>query len=395
MVTSYEQDILKYNIEYENDKIKKVYQGEKLLVEYVYENNELEISKRIYTSATEYYTNKEYYDKYGRIIKKSKIVSGVETVIYEAKYNIGTLITKDIIINNESALLEEETIGNDITKYEYVKGTNRINKIEEGQNVKTINYDKLNRVQTIVDNNETETYSYKNEVDNRIENIIKNEGTSNYGQINYVYDSAKRVISEEKIMLGKSYKKVYEYKQIGNCSTNLVSKVTNYKNGVIEDTEEYSYDNKNNLIEVRKGQVLKKKYTYDSLKRLIREDDADFNTSQTYEYDNRGNILKKQKYLYSTGELSTLLEEKEYNYSGSANQLTSYDGESTNVNYEGNSCKIGKYILSYTQGKLTTCGYVDKLKGSPSYTFTYDNLGRRTKKSYMFLPGRQALSKTN
>ena len=174
MVTSYEQDILKYNIEYENDKIKKVYQGEKLLVEYVYENNELEISKRIYTSATEYYTNKEYYDKYGRIIKKSKIVSGVETVIYEAKYNIGTLITKDIIINNESALLEEETIGNDITKYEYVKGTNRINKIEEGQNVKTINYDKLNRVQTIVDNNETETYSYKNEVDNRIENIIKN-----------------------------------------------------------------------------------------------------------------------------------------------------------------------------------------------------------------------------
>ena len=373
-----------YNLEYEGDKVKKIYEGNKLKVEYVYENNDLEVSVRIYTSENEYYTYKEYYDKYGRLIKRSKIVSGVEEILYEAKYNIGTLISTEYTVSNGSALLEEERVGLEVTKYRYIPGTKMLSRQEKGEEVKNYTYDRYGRIEEVDDGEGVEEYEYDNEVDNRIKKVTKDE----YGSIEYVYDNVKRVIEEKKTILNTVYKKVYDYKLKGECSTNLISKVRYYRNNVITKTYEYFYDNNNNIVRIKKDNLIVRTYTYDSLNRLIKEDNKELNKSYTYEYDINGNIINKKESLYLSQEV---IDEKVYEYEG-INRLTKYDGNLTNINYEGNCCKIGKYMLTYNEGKLTKASYLDKINGSPTYSYTYNKLGQRVKKTYTFLPGRQNLT---
>ena len=53
----------------------------------------------------------------------------------------------------------------------------------------------------------------------------------------------------------------------------------------------YNYDEQGNIVKISNGNTVKAKYTYDGLKRLIREDNRDFNTTKLYSYDNNGNII--------------------------------------------------------------------------------------------------------
>ncbi|MBQ3158776.1 MAG: hypothetical protein IJB98_03690 [Clostridia bacterium] len=74
------------------------------------------------------------------------------------------------------------------------------------------------------------------------------------------------------------------------------------------------------------------RYSYDSLSRLIREDNKDFETTTTYEYDAGGNILFKKVYTFTlidNLDIEEPLQIIPYTYptSGWRDQLMFFDGQ--------------------------------------------------------------------
>lgn len=78
-----------------------------------------------------------------------------------------------------------------------------------------------------------------------------------------------------------------------------MSKINFATNNVINDNLTYQYDEKGNITEVREHNKLLARYKYDSLSRIIREDNKQFEATTTYEYDAGGNILYKKVYAFT------------------------------------------------------------------------------------------------
>ena len=68
------------------------------------------------------------------------------------------------------------------------------------------------------------------------------------------------------------------------------------------DNLKYKYDEKGNITEVYENSMLVARYKYDSLSRLIREDNKPLNKTVTWEYDAGGNILNRREYPFEINE---------------------------------------------------------------------------------------------
>lgn len=82
------------------------------------------------------------------------------------------------------------------------------------------------------------------------------------------------------------------------------------------------------------------RYTYDTLGRLVREDNAPMGFTHLYTYDAQGNILRRRAYSV-TGKPEAELPtdgytDKVYTYDKYGDRLQSYDGESFAYNMVGN-----------------------------------------------------------
>ena len=97
----------------------------------------------------------------------------------------------------------------------------------------------------------------------------------------------------------------------------------------IKDSIKYKYDSFGNLCQITENRHLVAKYAYDSLNRLIREDNKALNRTVLYTYDNNGNIVERCKYEYTskTGEEFSELECEHYSYDYDGDKLVSYNGE--------------------------------------------------------------------
>ena len=171
------------------------------------------------------------------------------------------------------------------------------------------------------------------------------------------------------------------YVKYGDHTTNLPSTIQ-YMNGsggiqyTVSKTLKYSYDNMGNISAIYDNGKLKYRYEYDTLNRLIREDNKPFNKTWTYFYDDNGNIIEKRTYSYTLSDTSDL-EEKSYTYS---ENLYSTVGDRVE--------RINGYFVTYdnigrvSQYKLMDCTWSKgKLVGYGDNTYSYDYLGRRTSKN--------------
>ena len=100
-----------------------------------------------------------------------------------------------------------------------------------------------------------------------------------------IFDSNNNLLQKERII----------YRQIGERSTIVPSSVyyDSFSSGVKTSSTniKYKYDSSNKITEIRENDVLVNKYQYDSLNRLIREDNRKLNKSFFFTYDNNGNLL--------------------------------------------------------------------------------------------------------
>ncbi len=169
---------------------------------------------------------------------------------------------------------------------------------------------------------------------------------------NFSYDSSKRVSSETAVF------------DSNNISLN------------------YTYDDNNNIIEISDG-TQTTTYEYDSLNQLTRANDPFENKTYLYSYDNRGNILSKEEYDYTTEEdLSAYTPVNVDNYTYSSDEewkdkLLTFDGNPITYDESGNPLTYNGYTYTWEMGRQLK----SVSNGTNTYTYAYNQDGIRTSKT--------------
>ena len=146
----------------------------------------------------------------------------------------------------------------------------------------------------------------------------------------------------------------------------------------------YTYDSTyQNITEVRdaNGNLLCK-YTYDSLDRLVREDNSVTNRTYLYNYDNNGNVLTEVIFAYTVGDLdnATFISSNLWSYGNSqwGDQLTNYNGGTITYDSVGNPLRYYNGIEFEWDNVNNLAALTDWDK---NYTYTYNDSGIRTSKT--------------
>ena len=162
-------------------------------------------------------------------------------------------------------------------------------------------------------------------------------------------------------------------------------------NDKINESIKYTYDRCGNVSEIRENGHLITKYTYDSLNRLIREDNKYCGTTFVFSYDQNGNITERCEYPYTLkrGEELEELECTHCTYDYIGDKLQAYNGKVFIYNKVGNpltycsksmTWEYGKFLKSYNGVTFNYNGAGQRVsKGN--ITFTYDSDGRLLKQS--------------
>lgn len=196
----------------------------------------------------------------------------------------------------------------------------------------------------------------------------------------YAYDGLNRTTSSYHYLGGSAIQVKYSYLAgTGSNTTGLVSSILYSDSGYRYMPKlSYTYDNNGNILTVSENDVVHITYTYDSLDRLVREDNKDLDASIAYTYDARGNILSKKYYDYTTGTLGTLNDEIVYAYDSTwKDKLVAYDNLEFEYDSIGNPTVYGYFNLTWQKGRqLTSMEFGDVTVLS----FEYNAEGLRTEK---------------
>ncbi len=200
----------------------------------------------------------------------------------------------------------------------------------------------------------------------------------------YAYDELNRRTDSYHFLSGSPIKVEYSYLDGEDSeTTGLVSNILYSDTGYRYMPKlSYTYDAKGNIRTVSENDVLNLTYTYDSLDRLVREDNKDLDETIVYTYDERGNILSKKYYDYTTGDVGALNDEIIYSYDSVwKDKLISYNGLYIEYDSIGNPTVYRGIDLNWQKGRqLESIGY----NGTELLTFEYNAEGLRTKKSYYY-----------
>ncbi len=318
------------------------------------------------------------------------------------KINNNTLITNTYEDNNGN--LSKVTYGNqDEIHYTYDK-LNRLKSVIKENDTYTNYYDNLGRITKLKSNNIDYLYEYDfakrlssykydnystnydygkdNIVSKKVEKLYDTlytydyeynkelaltKLTNNNSVFNYNYDILGRLDNQN---INGKYVTSYKYITNGNKTSTVIESVND--NGIIYS---YTYDKLGNITEVYKDNVLINKYYYDIHSELIKEDDLVSNLTKEYSYDNYGNILSKKTYTYNT---TNLIKEDTYTYGNSNWQdlLTKFNNDTITYDEIGNPTSIGNVALNWMNGR-ELASYSD---GTNTITYKYNLDGIRTSK---------------
>ena len=166
-------------------------------------------------------------------------------------------------------------------------------------------------------------------------------------------------------------------------------------NRVVDNNDEfnYEYDDLNRIKSISTS-AYSINYQYDVYGQLIREDNGRLNKTYKYEYDSIGNIISKKTYSYTIGELESPMSTKTYSYTNTIypDRLTSYNNKSITYNSVGAITSYDGDTYAWSAGKLTLITNGNLTTGTNRYTYTYNGLGQRIKKTHNFLPGKGGIS---
>ena len=174
----------------------------------------------------------------------------------------------------------------------------------------------------------------------------------------------------------------YTYKGVtgSNATTNLVHTMSYEldEDDIAQYT--YDYDSNGNITEVKEGNTVIAKYTYDELNQLSTSADKNADEFVEYTYDTKGNITQKKKYSLNTDlTRGTLQDTKNYTYGDTnwGDKLTSYNGTAIAYDNVGNPTS---YRDGMTMSWMVGRSLSQVTKSNKTYSFKYNADGLRTEK---------------
>ena len=182
------------------------------------------------------------------------------------------------------------------------------------------------------------------------------------------------------------------YRKVGDHATNMPATVW-YGNGAnIKDSIKYKYDNRGNICEIIENGHVFAKYSYDTLGRIVREDNKPLNKTVLYAYDTNGNITERCEYEYSSKSREELSEKicNHFTYDYDGDRLTNYNGELFTYNNFGSPTVYRGKALQWSYGKVLT--------NYDGVSFVYDGTGRRVNKntiSYVYDSAGNLIAQSN
>ena len=286
------------------------------------------------------YTNLDGNTTKVEFIDNTGLVKVLEENRYDGYGNL--LLCKDNDMQNETGYYYDE-FGRVIEKtFE-----------QNGVNVSIKNtYDKYGNVSVTtikigdVENTFENAYDYSKPEPKHVSTKIGNL-TETYG-----YDKLARV-SETK--LGNLYSKHFNYLQKGDHTSNLIASEWFGKNGEIKESIKYGYDANSNIVKVLENGKEVAHYEYDSISRLVREDNTKLGKTITFQYDGGGNIVRKTIYNYTNVDTASLVGgivvPYVYPTSGWKDQLVSFNGEVIEYDDLGNPTTYRNNDLIWSHGR--------------------------------------------
>lgn len=165
----------------------------------------------------------------------------------------------------------------------------------------------------------------------------------------------------------------YEY----DSDSNITSKSLSF-DGTISVKNTYDSENRISSTGYDESQIF---YSYDDNSQIVRSDNGVLNYSTTFTYDDRGNILSKNKYGYTRSEniTSAPTESTTFTYSndGWNDKLTSVNGTALTYDENGNVLTYGNKSFTWSGGR----NLAQITDGDNTYSYTYDENGIRTSKT--------------
>ncbi len=351
-----------------NGKVTKVIYANGTTIEYTYDH--LERVKEIKYTTGEAVTVYSYeYDSNGNLCKSVDGKNGTTTIYkYDASGRLVKMIEYDT----------EEMKNNFGVSYDYDEES-RLQALFYYDDYlhNSTSYDKLSNYYNFVYNS-----------DNSLKRVEVNIENSEEYRINYTYDDFSRYANKVIEFGNIDNTTTYSYLSLSNVTSALISQytttVTDETGALSSQTFKYTYDEANqNITEIKdaNGNLLYR-YTYDSLDRLVREDNSVMNRTYLYTYDNNGNILAEEVYPYITGIIGSNVKiyTNLYNYNNSSwkDQLTSYCGSTITYDSMGNPLRYYN-SMEFVWDSVNNLVSVDAW--GEVYTYNYNDSGIRTSKT--------------
>ena len=400
-----------------------------------------------------YIVNTFTYNKDDEIVYLTHNGFGYE-FIYDENGLSKSVKVADRYINNNTYSYDEaveeylqtgiEYGNNNRITYEYKEGSSNISKINvDGKLKYTLDYDDNSNL--ILEKNTDSGYICQYTVDSEgkcTEKLINNkfnikyynnvlldntnEKKTEYGtsyvdndvirrQNNILHEDLvnEQIILKSELISGDSYScKLDEDKKsssftIKDNTNNIIvnniiidssdkERVIKYSNG---DTSTINMDNNGRVTKINENGVIIN-YYYDDFGQLIREDNGNNKNTYCYSYDDGGNIIKKDVYAYTQGELGLPSDTIDYSYDDSKwkDLLTSFENNNITYDETGNPINYrGNLNFEWTEGKnLKNCRFNNNI-----IQYEYNSKGIRTQKTYngdttyYMLDGEQIVKESN
>lgn len=306
------------------------------------------------------YKEENLYDKEGQLRKQN--------------LNDETSIVYDYDKKNR---LVQTTYSDDTPDVKITYEDDKVKELTKGNYTHSFTYDEKDR---ILYEQEKENQNLLNDItyfyqDDELVKVVINEIP-----ICYQHDVLNRVTHQE-----INHKKVelcheYSYLQKDGGTQDLIAQdfvKVNTPSGLVTETYNYEYDDKGNIISIDTDDKLTR-YQYDSLNRLVREDNPQLKKTMVYKYDTGGNILLRKTYNYNINDVINLtnpknVDEYAYQCNNWKDQLISFNGKTFVYDTMGRPTTYKDTKMTWNKnGTLASIG--------DNITYTYNANGIRTKK---------------
>ena len=351
------------------------------------------------------------YDLHGRLIEiKDNGGNVIYSNLYQKRYDENQEYIEVDTTNFPDALLRINRDGDNYTNFYYDKtdynednpdidvsenGYKQVTRIENSNYLKTIGYDKLRRLKKLRLRNffldQTLLFYYINGDKYNKEKLDKINISFNNVNLekSYTYDPLNRIIKINYKNNNLTISKNYTYFTGNSYTSNVIKTITTQIGDNFLSIETLKYDSLGNITEIIYNSNTKIKYTYDSIGRLIREDNDCLGRIYIYTYDNNGNITTKKEFAYP---------DANYEEEAMIETIYSYDEvyqdklvglrvgfDNYTLTYGTDTCTI--LPLTY-KGAILTWSLNNRLssykknENSAPVIYEYNALGQRIKKIY-------------